>query len=165
MHFRFPLPPRIFGLVMKNIELGTKLKASLCNGVHVGETIVSVDADDGSLCCGYSCIYGIPCMHMCRLANSVSIEPSQLVRQELTTQHNLNIFEAALPILPMTTVDIPTELLLPPVSKAQRGRPATKRLHSSIDKNIPDEAKKREARCGKCSQVGHNRRSCTANVE
>ena len=75
-----------------------------------------VSLQDGSQHCGRHNVVGLPCVHMCRLAQAVGKYPAgliYLVAKELGVPFNKAIYEKPLPVKPMATIDLQPNLWSP----------------------------------------------------
>ena len=156
------------------IAAGRQLQVRVFNGPHRSGEVesrsnpgtfhatcintVDVAAIAGS-CCGRFSNTGIPCSHQTRLATQLRLPPASLVRSELTVATGRVMYNSALPVKPISTVNIvgkDTDLK-PPDEPKPKGRPCKKRKAS-----MGEPAKGKSNRCGRCGQSGHNSRKCKA---
>jgi hypothetical protein len=123
--------------------------------------------DDGTCECGMVVIKGkLPCKHLCFHAESIGVDPDDLVPVMYTTaqwrrQYPLDV-----------NYDVPTSteidamglrdenIALPLVTRRAKGRPAVKRKKGWAEGGGGSRKKNAPGRCGHCNKIGHNSRSC-----
>ena len=153
---RYKLPIRVFAKLNKSVQDGAKLVISSANS-RVGSVqahstskrMHEVSLDDGSECCNYQVVRGIPCRHQARLCAALKVDPVSLVREELTVAHDAEVFKSALPVRPVATTgdsdgdsDVQLEedsssstaVIPAPPERRRRGRPRLKRIRGAIDR-------------------------------
>ena len=123
-------------------------------------TFHRVELDDGSFCCNRFTVTGVPCRHMCRLASHLRtpLGAAGLVKVELRAATGRDMYQYALPCIPVATVGlVRNDVLLPPDEAKPKGRPPKRRIPSVGESNG-----KRPNKCRRCQAMGHNKRSCKA---
>ena len=133
----------MFGKVQQRRLDGAELAVQVANGrkgqVRSKTCLTywfAVDSDDGESCCSFASIHGRPCEHQCRLASALRVDPVLLVAKELTVDYNVRLFSNALPVLPMSTIDVGEDDIGAPVEKIGRGRRRVLRIPGALDRIV-----------------------------
>ncbi|CAH9131386.1 unnamed protein product [Cuscuta epithymum] len=112
---------------------------------------------------------GVPCVHSCAAIKSIKGRPELYVHKYFTQEYFFRAYEFE--INPMGNLNfIPetiSELIQPPLLRRPPGRPKKQRHKSSSEGRDPHKAKRKYGmiKCGKCRQLGHNKRSCKENEQ
>lgn len=107
---------------------------------------------------------GVPCVHACAAIKSIKGRPENYIHEYFTMEYFFKAYEYE--INPMTGPDFwpktDNEPIQPPLLRRPPGRPKKQRHKSSLEGKDPHKAKRKYGmiKCGKCGQLGHNKRSC-----
>ncbi|CAH9070161.1 unnamed protein product [Cuscuta europaea] len=124
---------------------------------------------DNTCTCRLWDLTGVPCVHACAARISMKRRPEDFVHQYFTREYFFKAYEYE--INPMGSTNFfpkaDNVLIQPPILKRPPGRPKKQRHKSSLEGRDPHKAKRKYGviKCGKCRQLGHNKRSCKENEQ
>ena len=117
-----------------------------------------VDVSLRTCTCCYWQLEDFPCSHVCAALYRKNLRPIDFVPAYYSQEYFAATYEKdVFPISHEGDWELPidAQVIKPPIHKRQAGRPKEKRYRSKHEKFHPY-----NHRCGKCGQIGHNKRGC-----
>ncbi|XP_022892227.1 uncharacterized protein LOC111407136 [Olea europaea var. sylvestris] len=139
--------------------------------VHINQAMFSascenltffVDIEGRTCTCRMHQVDQLPCPHALAVIASVKMDPYEFcsycyTREAYKSTYNETFFPVGNPNEWIVSKDFENIVVLPPNQKRSCGRPTEKRFRSAVEDNMP-------VKCGRCSESGHNCRTCSSLV-
>ena len=147
----------------KSRTKGNGISGNVTNKHHKFQVTHQINLSNSPPTCSNGCLrlYGTPCSEMCVYSNYTNQDIIALLPDKYKSQCQHHLLDLSLPDNhPALNIDndslsiLHDPIILPPFSKAPRGRPHSKRLEKG-------HRVQRKHNCQKCGLSGHHKSTCT----